>query len=78
MLFLIAFGYLFLHFKSVFKKLKFFLFFSLLQINFFFVFLDLFDVLMSIIIFFKKNIYFDAFSRKKHFKKQSLPQFQTL
>jgi hypothetical protein len=51
--------------KSVFvKKLN----FVLLQINFFLVFLDCFDVLMLKINFFKK--YFDAFSSKKHFEKK--------
>ena len=44
--------YLFLHLKSIFlKKLNFLLFFSLLQINFFFVFSDHFNALISKIIF---------------------------
>jgi hypothetical protein len=42
---------LFLCFKNVFEKIKYFLFFSLLQINIFLVFSDHFDVLMSKIIF---------------------------
>jgi hypothetical protein len=39
--------------KSVLKKINFFLFFNLLQINIFLVFLNYFDVLMSKIIFLK-------------------------
>jgi hypothetical protein len=42
---------LFLLFKNVFKKFKFYLFFYLLQINIFLVFLDHFDALISKIIF---------------------------
>ena len=61
--------YIFLYFKSVLKKFKFYLFF-LLQINIFFMFLNYFDVLMSKIILKKlKNILFDVFSSKKHFEK---------
>jgi len=54
------------HLKSVFK---FFLFFFMILNNF--------DVLILKINFKKiKNIYyFKVFSNKKHFKKQSLPQF---
>jgi hypothetical protein len=36
--------------------------------------LDCFDVLILKLIFLKKY-YFDAFSSKKYFEKQSLPQF---
>jgi len=48
-------------------------------LNFFFMFLDLFDVLVSKINFLKKKKhYFDAFPSKKHFEQQHLPQSQTL
>jgi hypothetical protein len=49
------------------KKLN----FVLLQINFFLVFLDCFDVLILKINFLKK--YFDAFSSEKHFEKKVPP-----
>jgi len=43
-------------------------------IIFFLMFLDVFDVLMSKIIYKKwKKYYFDAFPSKKHFEKQPLP-----
>jgi hypothetical protein len=40
--------------------------------------LDRFNVLMSKINFKIKINYFDVFQNKKYFKKQRLPQFQTL
>ena len=58
------------------KKFNFFYFF-LLQINIFLVFLDHFDVLMPIIIFFKKKYYFDIFPSEKHSKKQPQPHSRT-
>jgi hypothetical protein len=61
---------LFLCFKNIFKKIKIFYFFSLLQINIFLVFLDHFDTLITKIIFKNKKIYyFDTFLNEKHFKK---------
>jgi len=57
--------------KTFLKKSKFFLFFSLLQINIFLVFSDYFDVLHEND--FKKIIiinYFNTFSSEKHFEKQ--------
>jgi len=42
---------LFLYLKNVFEKIKFFLFFSLLQFNIFLLFLDHFNKLISKIIF---------------------------
>jgi hypothetical protein len=48
----------------------------LLKFNYFFLFLNRFDMLISKIIL--KNIYyFNAFLNKKYFKKQLLPHFQT-
>jgi hypothetical protein len=47
------------------KKIKFFLFFSLFQMNIFLVFLDDFNVLISKIIFKNKKYYFDKFIKKK-------------
>jgi hypothetical protein len=62
---------MFLYFKSIFKKIKKKLVFSLLQINIFLMFLDHFDALISKIIFLKiKEYYFNTFSSKKYFKKQ--------
>jgi hypothetical protein len=40
--------------------------------------LDRFNVLMSKINFKNKINYFNVFQNKKYFKKQQLPQFQTL
>jgi hypothetical protein len=57
--------------KTFLKKSKFFLFFSLLQINIFLVFSDYFDVLHEND--FKKIIiinYFNTFSSEKYFEKQ--------
>jgi len=56
--------------KTFLKKSKFFLFFSLLQINIFLVFSDYFDVLHEND--FKKIIiinYFNTFSNEKYFEK---------
>ena len=64
--------YFFLYSKCI---LKFFNFFF--QISFFMI-LDHFNVLMSKINFKIKINYFDVFQNKKYFKKQQLPQFQTL
>jgi hypothetical protein len=52
------------------KKFKFFLFFSLLQINIFLVFLDYFDALISKMIFkkIKKNIILIYFLKKNTLK----------
>jgi len=44
----------------------------------FLMFSDYFDVLMSKIIFFKKNIILMCFEIKKYFLKKSLSHFQTL
>jgi hypothetical protein len=55
--------------KTFLKKFKIFLFFSLLQINIFLIFLDYFNALISKIIF--KKYYFNTYSNKKYFKKQS-------
>jgi hypothetical protein len=52
-------------FKSIFKKFKIFLFFSLLQIKFF-MFIDNFNMLILKIIL--KKYYFNVFSSKNYFK----------
>jgi UDP-N-acetylmuramyl pentapeptide phosphotransferase/UDP-N-acetylglucosamine-1-phosphate transferase len=60
-------------FETLFSKIL-----ILFLLNLFFFFLDLFDVLISKIIFKNKKIYyFDAFPSKKHFEKQPLLHFQT-
>jgi len=66
--------YLFLYFKSIFKKINLFLF--LFYLKFFCVFSDRFDVLISKIIFKNKKYYFDTFSSEKYFEKQPLPHSQ--
>jgi hypothetical protein len=62
--------------KTLLKKIKKILFFSLLQINIFLVFSDHFDALISKIIFLNKKCYFNTFPSKKHFEKQSQSHFQ--
>jgi hypothetical protein len=59
------------------KKIKFFLFFSLLQINIFLVFLDHFGALIKNDFKKEKKYYFDIFLSEKQFEKQPQPQKPT-
>jgi hypothetical protein len=56
-----------IYFKSIFKKFEFFI------LNYYFMFLNYFDVLISKIIFFKKKYYFDIFRNEN----EQLQHFQT-